>query len=429
MNYDNIKDYRLQKALKKSIAQSGKSFALRTLEQCCSRSANPVNGVAILSNSSHTRIYGARMCKNSWACPICSAVQASKIAARLAAGLDALKETHNAIMITFTIFHSKNDSCKQAFDLLFETWVAFTANRHRYSGYGKFLSDLNIVHHARCSEVTYSENGWHPHFHCLFWVPKENFNKVLAYENMLVEAWRTSQERVMKRIYGYTKYNAFYESERLHPSQRGVFISKSEGNPIIMKSSDYLCGWGADSEATGNYRKEATCKTSRSMYQLLTDGANGDKTAMDLYLEFAEYVIKHKRRRWDLGRSGLKAIIGNYINSEGYREVMKKKRIQYLDEKGAWHLVAWFSSEQWSKICWTDNTLNFSLVTLILCMSKYPNAHELICEILQLHRIPPCLNYDPIGYVDNFIDILNGCPREPNDKGPSWKELTALLAS
>lgn len=415
MNYDNIKDYRLHKFLKKAIVSAGKGFVLRTLTHCAEVSVNPAAGVAILSNSRYSRLFGARMCKNSWACPICSAVQSSRYAARIAAALDALKDKYNAIMITFTIFHSKQDSCQQAFDLLFETWKRFAdkGTGERNGGLSTFLHDLNIKHRVRCAEVTYSENGWHPHFHCLFWVPKSKFASVLSYEEKLVESWRTCQEKTMKKVYGYTKYNAFYESEKLHPSQRGVFISKVNNKPIIQKSSDYLCGWGADNEAVGNYLKQASSKNSRTPYQLLQAGYDGDQKAIQLYLEFAEYVITHKRRRFDFSRTGINAIVQNYINSSEYREVMKKKFIQFRADGAKWHLVSWFSNEQWRALCRTDSQLDFSLLTLILCLAKYSNGHEMINEVLTLHNLPISLNYDPLGYVNSLIEILNGEREQP----------------
>lgn len=419
MNYDNVKDYRAQKALKKFINSSSKSFVLRTLANCGNVSSSAISGMSIIANHRHSRVVGAKMCGNSWACPVCTAIKMSRCAARIAAAIDALQETHNAIMITFTIFHSKNDSCQQAFDLLYNTWVRFTKRnlKERTGGLGTFMTDCEIRHRVRVGEVTFTENGWHPHFHCLFWVPKKHFNKVLSYEQKLRDDWRRCEQIEMKKIYGYAKYNAFYESEKLHgEAAAGVFISKCNGQPVIQKSSDYLCGWGADKELTGNYLKEATCTTSRTPYQLLNDAMNGDQTAIQLYLEFAEYIILHKRRRFDFGRaSGLRQIIQQQINSAGYKEVMKKKRTQYRADAGEWRLVIWFSSAQWSEICRIDNNLDFSLIALLMCLAKYNDGYEMICEVLRLHNLPTGLNYDPVGYHDAFVRMINDDPYKPKD--------------
>lgn len=407
MNYDNIKDYRAQKYFKKFINESGKNFKLRTFLSCGRRPTKPENGISILSNGVHSRIFGAKMCGNSWACPVCSAIKMSRAATRISAALDALKETHYGIMITFTVFHSKNDTCKEVFDLLFKTWSSFISNRQD-GAYAKFLSDLNIKHYVRCSEVTFSENGWHPHMHVLYFVPKENFESVLAYEKSLRERWRDKQSKAMKKIYGYVKYNAFYESEVEHgEGAAGVFISKSNEKPIIQKSSDYIAGWGADKELTGNYLKEATSKTSKTPYQLLYAAIDGDQMAKNLYLEFAEYIITNKRRRFDFSRTGLAKIITQYMNTEIYKEVLKKKRTQYLEGKAAWHQVIWFSSEQWYEICSRERELDFSLITLILALARYDDGYELITEVLALYKIEPTARQDSKGFYDSIAKMLN----------------------
>lgn len=412
MNFDNIKDYRLQKYLRKAIMNQKNSnhrFILRTLYHCGERAGSDITGVAVAANKRHSRIIGAKMCKNSWACPVCSAIQMSKKAAQISAAIDALKDTHNAIMITFTVFHSKNDTCQQIFDLLYKTWAKVTyVSRNtdgKLSRFGKFLKDLDIKHRVRCGEATYTPNGWHPHFHCLFWVPKKNFDKVLKYEESLREAWREAQEKVMGQIYGYAKYNAFYESERLHgEAAAGVYISKADGKPTIQKSSDYLCGWGADKELTGNYQKQATNPDSLTMYQLLEKASNGDKQAEELYLEFARYIIEFKHRRADISRTGLKEIIQNYINSNGYKEVMKKKRMQYAEDAGAWQLVAWFSKEDWYKIYNSD----IDAVAEILALARLPDGYNLICKFLAENNID-ChpLPYDPIGYCEEMTKLFS----------------------
>lgn len=412
MNYDNIKDYRLQKFFKKTIAEQNysDSFILRTFANCGNKGASEIAGVSLLSNHTHSRIYGAKMCGNSWACPVCSAIKMAKAAAKIAVAIDALKEKdYVPIMITFTVFHSKADSCQQVFDLLYGTWRTVTyqgtKSRANVGAWGRFIHELEIKHRVRCAEVTYSENGWHPHFHCLFWIHKSKLTNVLQYEESLRAQWQKAQEKVMKKIYGFVKYNAFYESKKQHgEGAAGIYISKADGLPIIQKSSDYLCGWGADKEVTGNYLKKATNPTSMTPYQILQKASEGDEKCKKLYLEFAKYIILHKVRRYDFSRQGLNQIIQDKINSEGYKEVLKKKRMQYLEDTGKWHLVAWFSSGLWSKICRNED----DLVSILLEWAKLENGYNLIIEELkkrQFLELP--LNYDPVGYSDSLIKFLN----------------------
>ena len=408
MNYDNVKDYRLQKVLKNAIRSKcspADRVALKTFLNCGTKSVNNY-GVAILSNSHYSRLSGARMCHNAWACPVCSAFVMARYATRIAAAIDALKKEYVPIMITYTIFHSKNDSCQQAFDLLFGTWKRYQGGCRSGGVYSNFLRDCEIKHYVRCAEVTFTENGWHPHLHVLYFVPKSKLHIAAAKEMALREAWKSFEMKEMERISSYTKYDAFKISKELHgETAAGVYLSKDEkGNPVIMKSSDYVCGWGADKELTGNYLKEATCKTSRTPHQLIMQASDGDQMAIQLYLEFAKYVVKHKRRRVDFSRTGLNAIITNYMNSEGYKEVIKKKRTQLQEEGAAWQTVIWFSNDDWYEICQND----LPLVFMMLCFAKYQNGFELIAELLAINnvRVTP-LKQDPIGYHQQLAKELS----------------------
>lgn len=413
MQYDLVRDYDLQKILWNAIKElpTHKQFSLRTLINCCHKTANPTTGVAILSNGKFSNMYGARMCKNSWVCPVCSAIQMSKAATKIAAAIDSLNESHFAIMLTFTVFHSKADTCEQVFDLLFDTWTRFTRNRFDDT-YGNFLNDLEIKHYVRCAEVTYSKNGWHPHFHCLYFVPKKNYEKIIGWEMKLREIWRNRQEKAMKKIYGYVKYNAFYESETKHGEiAAGVYISKDENKkPIKMKSSDYVCGWGADKEITGNFQKKATDPNSKTPYQLLQDMKNDDETAKNLYLELANYIITHKRRRVDFDRHGIKQIISNYLQSQKYLEVMKKKHSKIMAEQAGkkWKVVIWFSKDDWLKICRKDFEVNYSLIFIMLCLGKYDDGYYLIKEFLEVNDVKTsALDFDPVGFYEQLATKLN----------------------
>lgn len=407
MNYDNIKDYRLQKYFKNAIRTKGSladRVALKTFLNCGTRGHE--HGVAILSNSSYARLSGARMCHNAWACPVCSAVVMSKWATKIAAAIDALKKDFAAVMFTFTIFHSKNDSCKQAFDVLFETWKRWQRSCTSGSALSKFLSDFGIKHWVRCAEVTYSANGWHPHLHVLYFVDKSKLHQFdLPKEMALRNFWNLCQEQAMKQVYGYTKYNALYESQRLHEENVGLYVSRNEkGQPIIQQSSDYICGWGADKELTGNYLKEATCKSSRTPYQLINAAFDGDQMAIQLYLEFARYVVQHKRRRVDISRNGLRQIISLHMNTEGYKEVIKKKRKKLQEGAADWVTVIWFSKNDWYKICNND----LPLIFMMLCFAKYENGFDLIAELLAVNHVEVTpLRKDPIGYHDQLAKELS----------------------
>lgn len=415
---EHIKDYRLQKKLSQAIIKKGgkTAFALRGMSHCGHRSGAPEAGVGILSNGRGSFINGVHWCGNSWICPVCSAIKMYHYGAKIAAALEALKKDYNAVMITYTVFHTKHDTAAQVFDLLFETWKKFVAQRcssnkikkngekYKSGVLANFFNELGIKYTVRCSEVTYTENGWHPHHHVLYWVPKKNFDKVLDFEEKLRERWRKCQISAMKKVFGYEKYVGLKESDK-KDKINGVFISKNNDKPAIAQSSDYICGWGGDKELTGNSRKTARGENSMTIFEMI-DAANANNDYMEKVIEAAEYLRSCSRRRCNLSK-GLTEIIVTQMNTEGYKEVLKKKRADVWG-KSPWRLVIWFSSSDWSSLCYKDMEIEESVITKILIMACEEDGYEQILKYLkELNLDLKPRNYDPVGIHKALADALN----------------------
>lgn len=107
---------------------------------------------------------GLMVCGSVWVCPVCAAKISERRRAELTKAFAAHKRHGGQMsMLTLTFSHSKSDKLS---DLI----VAFAkALKKLQSGkrYAQLRQRLGYVGTIRALEITFGENGWHPHVHLL----------------------------------------------------------------------------------------------------------------------------------------------------------------------------------------------------------------------------------------------------------------------
>lgn len=202
---NEVSDYKQLKALKKKIAEDPKKKLLLKALFLCGSKVPVINSsarVALMANKKQARFVGVSSCKSSWGCPVCTAREMAKYAAKIACAIDALKERSlAAAMLTFTIPHTAGFTCEQVTEILYNTWKAFTIHGNYTKGscvndiFSKFCGFFQSKHRVRVAEYTWGKNGWHPHFHCLFWFPKNRLDEILEWEDALNKGWLNFAKR------------------------------------------------------------------------------------------------------------------------------------------------------------------------------------------------------------------------------------------
>lgn len=431
---DEISDYKKLKEVKKKLdGDLRKKLLLKALYYCGSKIAAGFSfgAVAVVKNEKQAKFVGNSSCKSPWCCPVCTARKMSKYAAKISSALDALRyRGFRAAMLTFTIPHTADFSCEEATEILYNTWKAFTVHGNtilqasKNDIFSNFAAATNHKHRVRVTEYTYGQKGWHPHFHCLFWFPQENFQDIVKWETALNQRWLQLAERytikILSRRPEYSKKNSScigtpqtnssvvvddvqqFKDSSLKLKQRiaimyekmdtkgskGVFISKdSNGNPIEQLSSNYLCGWGGDKEITGNFNEKATREGHMSWQQILDAAISGnDENYWNLYFEYAEATRKYRHTRVNFSvHSGICKIIAEWQNSEGYKEYLKKKNTEFAKAVGTWKTVCFFNESQWFSIC----SRNLEIEILEAAKSEF--AFDEISKILTANGISPPL--------------------------------------
>lgn len=440
-------DCRLQGFLKNVIhSDIGLNQKLKVLANCCTYGERSF-GVHLLSNGTNARIIGVRPCNHSWVCPNCTARQMARYASRIAAAIDAIKqlEDYVPIMITFTVFHTRKNSCDEVFELLTKTYTMFDKQaswkRRKKDGtyyqsggaWCNFCNEFNIKHKVKAQEVTYGEHGWHCHMHNLYWVPRSRLQEVAEWEEKLLEHWRNCENRIAVKMFEpseYVKRAEYYKNHDAIEEHHGLFISKDgEGKIREITSGDYACGWGGDKELTKSHVKTAR-EGHYTPMQLLQAAYDGDKACLAAFLELAETVIKRRQHRVDFSRTGINQIVARWRNTEGYKEYIKKKNISILQKCNItpYKTVCWFSKEQWDAISYRNDYSNPYLIWLIKRFALLPNAYELICELIEDLNIGKPLEKPPFDISAAYNDLIR-YGRDDSEMQERWKVALATFAA
>jgi len=437
---EEVSDSRLLTILQRRLDQSKYRNELSNIRLCGSQATRAPHwspAVFVMSNKKHSRLFGVNTCHSSWACPRCTAKTMARYGQRIACAIDALaKQQQYAVMITFTLPHDLHMSASEAFEVLRNTWTKFShAGNHKgtkrtyvtkktgetkvyYIGnkvYGRFRQDLGITHNVRVFEFTYGKNGWHPHIHALFWVPKKNLSRLLSYEDELLDHWWSlAKVQALKMLnkkspltpeLNQATVNQLYDDIKKAPGyHKSVYISRDEhGRPRIQKSSYYISGWSGDYELTANL------KTARpghyTPYQLLAKAHDllrykqheEANKFIDLYIEYALATKGFKRVHFS-ARSGINDIVKDWMQSNEYYMSLKKK----VTDRGVdkWKVVVWFTPLQWSEIFLLNKTE--MLIPKVLALSHQPNAKRLITDMLLQYGVD--ISQNKKHYFESFVE-------------------------
>lgn len=397
-----MNDYHLQHMLQKYMFDNelypvAKSIAL------CGKGVIPVighkAGVFVMSNGEKADYFGHTHCGNAWACPVCERKLMEVYSREIGMAIDALKEQGQwAFMLTLTIPHTSGMSAEESIEILYDSWKAFTIHgnktgkTYKNDPFAKFCEEFNCKHRVRVGEFTYGKAGWHPHFHCLFWVDKDKFHKILQWEKVLYDRWLAIVRRCTLKIWNrmhpekkadnQSRINIMYS--KLDKGAKALYISKCDNKPIIQQSSQYLCGWGANRELTGNYQRKASHKGHMTPYQMLcaayeTDDEDVRNRLLKLYCEYMAAVRKKRHARINFSvRSGIKKIIADYeIHTESTQNTQQ------------WRCVYFFDKETWSEICYLNKTVPVKAAILEVAVQlDSTRCIEFLLERFGIHAPP-----------------------------------------
>ena len=363
---------------------------LRTLYSC-GISVHQIPGIAkgvyVLSNGRESRFWGHVTCKNPWCCPVCSARRMTEYKERIAAAIDMeIEDGYFGFMASFTIPHLNFMSCRETTDILYNTWTYFRMKsfKKKVHAYQLFCRALGVRDFVRVCEYTHGENGWHPHFHAIFWLPRINADKVLEWQAKLNELWLSTAKRETLKYWREHNLHSGVDLEELverlyEPTERtgqlGFKISVDKKGKILeAKTSNYICGWGADSELTGNYLKKASHEGHYTPNQILELGEH-DKAMEDLYIDYCLAVTLHPvHHRVNFSKNGMQKRIDKWLETHDYSE-------ETDEEKKPWTCVDLISEEDWFDLHIYERTTGAPVFSNILYLAA--EHSELVVDYIE----------------------------------------------
>lgn len=238
---------------------------------------------------------GLQTCGSVWSCPICAA----KIAERRRAELQAAMALHRAragavTLLTLTTPHQKTD---KLFDLLEMQGKAL----HRFwrdRTVKEIFKEMGAIGHVRALEVTHgrkspSNNGWHPHYHCLMFCGSGV--DLSRFDGPQMKDWQV-------RL--YLRWAACCVKSGLGEPSFEHGLKLDDGT----KAGNYAAKWGLEDEMTKGHTKKALHGETPFDFlrSYLADGS--DRQAAALFKEFADTFKGKRQLSWSKGLKAMFAI-------------------------------------------------------------------------------------------------------------------------
>lgn len=219
--------------------------------------------------------YGNLMvCGSVWTCPVCASKITEHRRLDLVKAVDTCKARGGGVLLlTLTVPHYSNQKLETVLDGISHA-KRLMQKRKPWSG---MKSALMIFGEIRTLEVTYGQNGWHPHFHVLLFtgLPVSRESLPALQESILVQ-WQ----------------KACMTAGLPLPNEHGV--SLEDGS----KAASYASKWGLEHEMTKGHVKKGKVDGKTPFDLLRWYLADEDKKAKKLFQEYARCFKGKKQLVW-----------------------------------------------------------------------------------------------------------------------------------
>jgi hypothetical protein len=243
--------------------------------------------VQVMSDGERSWVSGVQTCNNVWGCPVCASQIQRERAALVDYAIDRWisygpsrkgPPTARAYMLTLTVKHAISHRLKQTSKLVADAWSDLFAGRE-----GQETKErLRIEHFVRALEPTYgTENGWHPHLHCILLTDGELDAEAFAY---LQERWR---ESVMRAGLDGDGYHAEFEPSETHGVKLREIFQARDGRYV---SKLFL-------ELT-NYETKEGKNGNLTWWRVAELAGDGDPRMIAVWQEAQDALFGRKQLTW-----------------------------------------------------------------------------------------------------------------------------------
>ena len=261
--------------------QSAKLLPRERVGNCLKKRIDKDKLREVKYNESRKKAHWANVqrCGSIWSCPVCAKQITEKRREELKKAVNTWQTSHDGSiqLLTLTFSHSKSESLKSLLERQKKAYKIFLET----TKVKVILKKMGVVHKVRSFEVTYGDNGWHPHFHILM------FNKYILVSadlrKNLSELW----------------IKACVRAGLSAPSMKhGLDLRDGE------YASEYVSKWGIEHELTKGHIKKGkhNSLTPFDLLQLSIDDLDVfQKKPSKLFQEFAISVKGARQLVWSRG--------------------------------------------------------------------------------------------------------------------------------
>jgi hypothetical protein len=314
----------LQSAARDLVPRERVSLCLRRLVP-----TRPLVDLFYAPASSSAHYGGLQVCGSVWLCPVCSAKISERRRVELTTGVNnwyAQQGERRILLVTFTLSHQKQDNLSTVLRALKKARSLLVSGRWAAS----FAAEHSIVGTIRSLEVTYGENGWHPHLHVLYFFDREV--SIIKFEESIKARWSACVAAAGS--YASWQYGC---DVRFSDKEVAKYVAKFGKDPEWKDTDKELSSsrWSIAHEVTKGPAKLARSGGSTPL-QLLQDYASGSVEAGRLWLQYA-VNFKGERQLWF--SQGLRDLLGLVAEKTDQELAVEQDEIAIL--------LAQLTTEQW----------------------------------------------------------------------------------
>jgi len=282
-----VERYALQSAARSSLPGERVGMCLRMIRP----QFNIVNVLKTIKRE--TFHYGnLAVCGSVWTCPVCASKITEHRRLELVQGMETFKSRGGGVqLLTLTVPHYANQKLKTVLDGIGR---AFFLMKNR-KPWKRMCKALMIIGDIKATEVTYGENGWHPHFHILLFtglpLTKGSFKSL---HESILDMWQ----------------KACVTAGLPKPNEHGVSIGDGS------KSASYASKWGLEHEMTKGHVKKGKVDGKTPFDLLRSFIETEDPKWQKLFQEYAKCFKGKNQLVWSRGLRGILNLVAEKSDQE-----------------------------------------------------------------------------------------------------------------
>lgn len=244
----------------------------------CLRRVNG-NNVSVHKHRKSGRSFfgGLLVCGSVWHCPVCAAKISERRRMELKLAFEQFKDEGGHIsMLTLTFSHDRTDKLKDILHQFGQATQKFMSGR----AYNNIRNEIGLIGRIRVLEVTYGDNGFHPHTHIALFHEREI--DALEIRSKMYDLW----EKACNKVGLKTSF------------EHGLDLQSAEDAEEYMSKHGT---WSLEQELSKAHIKKAKFGSLSPFDFLRMYLQTEDEKYMNLFREYATYFKGKRQVQWSQG--------------------------------------------------------------------------------------------------------------------------------